>query len=90
MVRRVSGQSTTVFRDGLREEGWEKAYPRQVRQMLMRRSAPQPAMRKTPRGGTGEEDGVSVWWMLRTQRRESHGRQGEGLTEDGDNDDEDS
>lgn len=31
------------------------SYPRSVRQMLMRRSAPQPAMRKTPRGGTGGE-----------------------------------
>lgn len=35
------------------EGGWEgRAYPRQVRQMLIRISAPHPAMRKTPRGGT--------------------------------------
>ena len=31
-------------------DGW--THPRTVRQMLMRRSAPQPAMRKTPTGGT--------------------------------------
>ena len=28
-----------------------KTYPRQVRRMLINKSAPQPAMRKTPRGG---------------------------------------
>lgn len=40
---------------GWREVGGEEAtYPRHVRQMLMRRSAPQPAMRKTPTGGTGD------------------------------------
>lgn len=31
------------------------AYPRNVRRMFISKSAPQPAMRKTPRGGTGEE-----------------------------------
>ena len=31
----------------------EKTYPRMVRQMLTRRSAPQPATAKTPMGGTG-------------------------------------
>jgi len=36
----------------VKERGGE-IYPRRVRQMFMRRSAPQPAMRKTPRGGTG-------------------------------------
>lgn len=34
-------------------------HPRRVKQILMRRSAPQPAMRKTPRGGTvGREGGL--------------------------------
>ena len=33
------------------EKGGE-AYPRMVRQMLTRRSAPQPAMQATPAGGT--------------------------------------
>ena len=45
--------------EGRGREGRD-AYPRMVRQMLMRRSAPQPAMRKTPRGGTvvgGERKG---------------------------------
>jgi len=36
---------------------WEhlgsRAYPRRVKQMFMSKSAPQPAIRKTPRGGTG-------------------------------------
>lgn len=36
----------------------EETYPRIVRQMLMSRSGPQPATRKTPRGGTG---GVGQW-----------------------------
>ena len=44
-------------RGALRKE----SYPRQVRQMLMSRSAPHPAIRKTPRGGTvGKGDGVSM------------------------------
>jgi hypothetical protein len=30
-----------------------RAYPRRVKQMFMSKSAPQPAIRKTPRGGTG-------------------------------------
>lgn len=37
----------------LGSRGEERTYPRRVRQILMRKSAPQPAMRKTPRGGTG-------------------------------------
>ena len=31
---------------------WDLYYPKIVRQMLMSRSAPQPAMQATPAGGT--------------------------------------
>ena len=31
-------------------------HPRRVKQILIRRSAPQPAMKKTPRGGTVREE----------------------------------
>ena len=70
-----------------RKGAGEKAYPRTVRQMLMRRSAPQPAMRKTPTGGTagiGEESALSIG-RLGVGRVEIERR----LTEDGDYDDED-
>ena len=33
-------------------DGNRRTYPRIVRQMLISRSAPQPAMKKTPKGGT--------------------------------------
>jgi hypothetical protein len=33
-------------------KGWEEAHPSKVNRMLMSRSAPQPATRKTPTGGT--------------------------------------
>lgn len=53
----------------------------------MRRSAPHPAIRNTPRGGTIGEGGVSVGHY---QTQSSEGRGGEGtLTEDGDDNDED-
>ena len=64
-----------------------EVYPRQVRQMLMRRSAPQPAMRKTPTGGTTEGNRISI---QRYQTRSSGTIEGEetpALTKDGDNDD---
>lgn len=35
--------------------GKSKIYPRSVRQMFTRKSAPQPASRRTPIGGTGFE-----------------------------------
>jgi hypothetical protein len=35
-----------------KRKGWEEAYPSTVSRMLMSRSAPQPATRKTPTGGT--------------------------------------
>ena len=37
---------------GLREKG-QDTYPRMVRMILINRSGPQSAMRKTPTGGTG-------------------------------------
>lgn len=70
--------------EGGREEEEGCAYPRIVRQMLMRRSAPQSAIMKTPSGGTGDEGYVSnvhlLAWMVRD------GRGGE-RTEYGDDDD---
>lgn len=56
------GKGTGVEMAGRRRRGgcglgW--AYPRIVRQMLMRRSAPQPAIMNTPSGGTGGQKHVS-------------------------------
>ena len=66
--------------------------PRMVRQMLMRRSAPQPAMRNTPTGGTamGGET-MSALYIIKTPSPESRGMRGVGraLTEYGDYHDED-
>ena len=43
----------SVVRCGTRREGaGEQTYPRTVRRMLMSRSTPHPATRKTPMGGT--------------------------------------
>ena len=66
----MDGRGDGRERGGGRGEGEEGAgagagldltYPRMVRQMLMRRSAPQPAMRKTPRGGT---EGMGLVWFF--------------------------
>lgn len=38
-----------------RQNKWD-VYPSSVRQMLIKRSAPQPAIKKTPTGGTIAKD----------------------------------
>jgi hypothetical protein len=58
-------------------------YPRIVRQILTSRSTPQPAIMKTPRGGTER-----LLALYRVPRSESN-LVGEALTEDGDDDEED-
>lgn len=50
----VAGEIAEIGLAAVEERmGVEDMYPRIVRRMLMSRSAPQPAMRKTPTGGTG-------------------------------------
>lgn len=49
-----------MSKDDVSVERGEVRYPSKVRQMLMKRSAPHPAMRKTPTGGTRGE--VSKFW----------------------------
>lgn len=58
------GKYLGVFHEQRRDffalaRGEELDYPSSVRQMLMRRSAPQPAIMKTPIGGTTEGGRVS-------------------------------
>lgn len=70
----------------------EKAYPRIVRQMLTRRSAPQPATIQTPRGGTVDlqsqgqlflgSQAALIYCTVDTAVQE---RCGKRLTDDGDN-----
>ena len=56
---RASGVSIAPYMEGFMEDRRKErgTYPRSVRQMFMRRSAPQPAMRKTPTGGTEKRMG---------------------------------
>ena len=72
--RRISAQSTLLKKKEEKKgrrmvlkaaRAGGDAYPRTVRQMLMRRSAPQPAMRKTPRGGTAGIGVDSVLGIVR-------------------------
>lgn len=57
LVRVLVGSERSSWR--VRRRNWGageergRAYPRMVSKMLMRRSGPQPATRKTPMGGTG-------------------------------------
>ena len=54
-----------------------KANPRQVRQMLMRTSAPQPAIRNTPTGGTVDQERISSgdrWTGIAKSKKWRQGR----------------
>ena len=53
----------------------------------MRRSAPQPAMRKTPTGGTTKEDRISIRRYQTPISSTTGSEERPGLTKDGDNDD---
>ncbi len=55
LASRAGGRMVEFGARGSRRRESRNTYPRMVRQMLTRRSAPQPATRKTPRGGTWEE-----------------------------------
>ena len=55
-TRSISSTRRIRAFDGVVRHKWElerETYPRQVRIILISRSAPQPAMRNTPTGGTG-------------------------------------
>jgi hypothetical protein len=54
--------------------GWVGSNPSSVRMQLMKKSAPQPATRRTPRGGTvGAGRSISVVLLVVFQRA-THGR----------------
>lgn len=82
------GKYLGVFHEQRRDffalaRGEESDYPSSVRQMLMRRSAPQPAIMKTPIGGTTEGGkGQQDFWDEQVGRN--------GNTENGNDDDEES
>lgn len=52
MAGEISGTLMSTERRGSSAVGNENTYPSSVRQIFMRKSAPQPAIRKTPTGGT--------------------------------------
>ena len=74
--------SMLLLRENPENKLWKiaRTYPSIVRQMLMKRSAPQPAIMKTPTGGT----------ILNVSRKKKLGRLAlDKHTEDGDDNDQD-